>query len=107
MNIEGTIEKIIAYAVHIVEPEEVILFGSMVNGTANVHSDVDLLIISESGIQKKEAVTRVKEYCHQHSLKCDVLIYSNAEFKKEINTPNSFVKAAQKYGESMYKKTGI
>lgn len=107
MILKGTIDKIIAYAVHVTDPEEVILFGSMVKGTANVHSDVDLLIISESGIDRKEVTKRIKEYCHQYSLKCDVLIYSNSELRKERNMPNSFVRAARKYGAIKFKKSSV
>ena len=43
-----TLAKIIDYAVRVAVPERIILFGSMVNGNANVFSDVDLLIISEN-----------------------------------------------------------
>ena len=53
MNLEQTIKKIIDYIVHVTEPKEIILFGSMADGTANVYSDIDVLIISENDIIKK------------------------------------------------------
>lgn len=99
-----TLEKIINYAALIAEPEKIILFGSMINGNANVHSDVDLLIISESNINKKEAATKIRNHANQYSLKTDILIYSLSELEKELNFPNSFIAAIHKSGKIVYKK---
>jgi predicted nucleotidyltransferase len=103
-NLKRTIEKIVSYAVSVTDPEEIVVFGSMINGTANVNSDLDLLIITESGINKKEAVARIRNQANQFSLKTDVLIYSKYEFEKEIKIENSFIKAVQKSGKIIYKK---
>ena len=101
---KNTIKKIVSYAILVTEPEEIILFGSMVNGTANVYSDVDLLIITESRINKKEAVSKIKSHVNQYALKTDVLIYSKSEFEKELSISNSFLQAVQKSGKIVYKK---
>lgn len=103
MDIENTLNKIIEYAVYVTEPEEIILFGSMTNKTANVYSDVDILIISDS--DKKEAVSKIRNFVYQLSLKTDVLIYSREEFDKELNLPVSFLKATHKSGKIVYKKS--
>lgn len=102
MNLQNTIDKIVQYAVYVTEPEEIILFGSMANKTANVFSDVDILIISD--MNKKEAVSKIRNYVYQLSLKTDVLIYSRDEFEKQMNLPASFLKAVQKAGKTVYKK---
>lgn len=102
MNLQSTIDKIVQYAVYVTEPEEIILFGSLANKTANVFSDVDILIISD--MNKKEAVSKIRNYVYQLSLKTDVLIYSRDEFEKQMNLPASFLKAVQKAGKTVYKK---
>lgn len=102
MNIPNTIDKIIQYAVYVTEPEEIILFGSIANGTSDVYSDVDLLIISDSN--KREAISKISNFVYQLSLKTDILIYSRDEFEKLANQPFSFLKAAQKFGRVVYKK---
>lgn len=106
MNLRNTLEKIINYAVYVAEPEKIVLFGSMVNGNANVYSDVDLLIITSSSIDKKEVVTKIKSHSNESSLKTDVLIYSCFELEEELKLANSFVTAICKYGKIVYKKTG-
>lgn len=103
MYLKNTIDKIVTYAVQITDPKEIILFGSMINGNANVNSDIDLLIISESGLNKKEAVARIKNYVNQCSLKTDLFIYSVSELEKELIS-NSFVIAIYKSGKIVYKK---
>jgi len=99
-----TLEKIVDYAIKITEPEEIILFGSTANGTANVFSDVDLLIISDNPLIKKDAVVRIRNFSESYCLKADVLIYTKAELKTELNTPFSFVSAIVKTGKIIYKK---
>jgi len=104
VNLTRTLESIINYAVEVTEPDKIILFGSMANGTDNVYSDVDLLIISDSTINKKEAAIRIRNFAHQYSLKTDVLIYSFSEFEKEQRTSYSFIKAAIESGKIIYEK---
>jgi predicted nucleotidyltransferase len=104
MNLTTTLEKIINYAAHVAEPEKIILFGSMLNGNANVYSDVDLLIITSYIIDKKETVTRIKSHSNQWSLKTDVLIYTKSELENELKMQNSFVAAIYKHGKIVYKK---
>ena len=103
MNIQNTLDKIITYALYVTEPEEIILFGSMANKTANVYSDIDLLIISDSN--KKESVAKIRNFVYQLSLKIDILVFSRNEFEKQINLPVSFLKAAQKSEKIVYKKS--
>lgn len=104
MNLTGTINKIINYAAYVAEPDKIILFGSMVNGKANVYSDVDLLIITEDVIDKKEVITKIKTHSNQYSLKTDVLIYAKPELENELKMQNSFVAAIYKHGKIVYKK---
>ncbi len=104
MNLSGTIESMVRYVVYIADHEEVSLFGSLVNGTANVHSDIDLLIVTQSSIDKKEAISRIRLHANQFSLKADVLIFSKPELEKEMLIANGFLKAIIKSGKIIYKK---
>lgn len=105
MSLNCSIEKIVNYAVKITDPEEIIIFGSMVNGNANIFSDIDLLIITESRIHTKEAIERIKDFAHQISLQADILLYTPSVFQRELATPFSFVQAIYKSGKIIYKKS--
>lgn len=91
----------------VAEPEKVILFGSMADGTANRFSDVDLLIITENADMKQEIASRIVSYTHELSLKSDVLVYSISEMEKQCEQSNSFIAAIIKSGEVVYEKNCI
>lgn len=104
MKLKNTIEKIINYAAYVTEPQKIIIFGSMAIDTANVFSDLDLLIISDNSINRKEACVRIKSYASQFCLKTDVLIYSEQELENAHKSPNSFLEAVYKSGKIVFKK---
>ncbi len=97
-----TLDKIIDYAIEITEPEMIILFGSMADEMTNVFSDVDLLIVSENTLIKKDITAKIVSYSSELSLKTDVLIYSRSEIEGESQTPNSFIAAIIKSGKVVY-----
>ena len=99
-----TLKKIIDFAVAIADPEEIILFGSMADETANHFSDVDLLLISENTGIKDFISEKIVNYSSELSLKTDVLLYSRAEIERGRQQPNSFIAAIIKSGKITYKK---
>jgi predicted nucleotidyltransferase len=99
-----TLEKITNYAIRIAEPDQLILFGSMAQGAANVFSDVDLLIISENQAMKREVIAKIASFSNELSLKTDVLVYSTSEIEHELQKPNSFIGAIFNSGKIIYKK---
>ena len=100
---EKTLEKIIDYAARVAEPEMIILFGSMADEMTNVFSDVDLLIILENALMKKDITAKIVSYSSELSLKADVLICSRSEIEREIQKSNSFIAAIIKSGKIVYK----
>lgn len=101
---KNTLGKIIDYAARIADPEEIILFGSMSTGKANLFSDVDLLIVSDNPAIKKDIAARIRSFSRELSLKSDVLIYSRLEIESETQKPNSFIAAIIKSGKIVYEK---
>lgn len=76
----------------------------MANDTANVFSDLDLLIVSDTSVNKKEASVRIKSFASQFCLKTDVLIHSEQELDSACKIPNSFLEAIYKSGKIVFKK---
>jgi uncharacterized protein len=99
-----TLKKIIDYATVIADPEKIILFGSIIQGNANVFSDVDLLIIAENTLARRDIVDRIVSYAGELSLKIDVLIYSEAEVEQETRTASSFVAAIIGSGKTVFER---
>jgi uncharacterized protein len=97
-----TIEKIISFIVNIAEPDKIILFGSMAKGTYDVNSDLDILIMKDEKIQKRQIVERVEQFVQEFALHVDVLVYSKSEIETAISNPNSFLSSVYKEGKIVY-----
>ncbi len=102
-----TLSKIIDYAAKVTEPERIILFGSMPNGSANVFSDIDLLIVLKNTLAKKDIAAKIANYTRELSLKADVLVYSESEIENESHKANSFVAAILKSGKIVFENKKI
>jgi predicted nucleotidyltransferase len=101
---QRTIDKIVAYIVHLAEPDRVILFGSMSRGTNDVYSDIDLLIVSDERSQSKQIVEQVRQFAHELALRADVLVYSNQELDQACSNPYSFLSGVRREGRIVYQK---
>lgn len=99
---QRTIEKIISFIVNIAHPDKIILFGSMANGTYDVNSDLDVLIITDEKIHKKMISERVEQFIQEFALRADVLIYSKKELETAIFKPYSFISSVYKEGKIVY-----
>ena len=100
-----TIDKIINYAVEITQPQEIILFGSVPEGKNNVHSDVDLLIVTDDTHLKPYFVKQIRAFAREFSLAVDVLIHSKNELENASLSSFSFLGNIVKSGKIIYKKS--
>jgi predicted nucleotidyltransferase len=102
--VKKAIQRIISYAAQIANPDKIILFGSMSNGTQDVYSDLDLLIISDNAVLKKQITEQIKHFAEEFAISADVLVYSNAAVEREIKETNSFLAGVMKSGKIVYQK---
>jgi predicted nucleotidyltransferase len=102
--VKKTINKIINYAVEVAQPENIILFGSVAEGKNNVHSDVDLLIVTDNTYLKPYFVKQIKGFAREFSLAVDVLIHSRKELENASLNSSSFLGNIVKCGKIIYKK---
>lgn len=101
---ERVIRRIVDYAARISEPEEIILFGSMANGTHNVHSDLDLLIVVNDTAAKSQIAGLVKRYAYELSLSADVLVRTKQEVRESMERPDSFLAGVIASGKIVYRQ---
>jgi len=99
------IERIVGYAARVSEPEEIIVFGSMANGTHNVYSDLDLLLVMDRDFSRKQIAEQVKQFAHELAITADVLVYSKQEIEQASRQPYSFLASVLKSGRIAYKKS--
>ncbi|CAM4076684.1 nucleotidyltransferase domain-containing protein [Zobellia nedashkovskayae] len=102
--LDTTLKKIINYSVEVTAPEKIILFGSMASGKQNVHSDIDLLLITNAIHEKINVAKQISDFISELALKSDILIHSEVEIEKASLTPFSFLNSIVKKGKVIYKK---
>jgi predicted nucleotidyltransferase len=102
MDIEELKNKIIS-TFEPFNPEKIILFGSLARGDWDKVSDIDIIVIYETG---KAFLDRMKElYLSWNIPKAvDILAYTPGEFEKMMKE-SSFVAEAVKEGEVLYERT--
>jgi uncharacterized protein len=90
-----TIQKIV--------PEEIILFGSMAEGRQDVHSDLDVLIVTDEPFQKHQIAERAGQFARDLTVRADILVYSQEDLLKAYEDPYSFLACIRTSGKSVYK----
>ena len=96
--------RIVEYIVYITDPEEILLFGSVASGRHDVHSDIDLLIISERVDQHRQRKEEIKGFVARFGFQADVILLTKHELSTEINNSTGFLSNALKMSKKIYKK---
>ncbi|HVI47986.1 MAG TPA: nucleotidyltransferase domain-containing protein [Chitinophaga sp.] len=100
---ERTVASIVAYIVHLVQPESVMLFGSVNRGTYNSNSDIDLLVVAVPVDDRNRLVKQIRAYAAGLSVKVDILIRTPDEVRTAVSEPTSFINAVMKEGRVLYR----
>lgn len=102
MNL-NEIKRQIIYAFEPFGPDKIILFGSMAQGKWDEYSDVDVIVVYETG---KTFLERLKELYLSWDIprSIDILAYTPTEFS-EMLSENFFVQDAVRHGEIIYERS--
>ena len=101
---KATIAKIVNYIVQTTDPQSVLLFGSVADGTSNVHSDIDLLIVVERSEVKEFVEEKTQSYIRELGMNSDILVYLETEIEQASLQPESFLGSVVKNAKILYKK---
>lgn len=87
------------------DPEKIILFGSFINGKIKRWSDIDLVIIKETG---NPFLDRIKEVILllRPKVGIDVLVYTPSEFENLCATRTFFKNEICLKGRTVYERGG-
>jgi len=84
--------------------EKIILFGSQARGTANKHSDVDLLLIGDVKYDRYQMMTDILRSLGKMKYAFDVVILTADEFREHKDIPGTVARYAFKEGKIIYER---
>ena len=96
------IDEMVRRIVDRFDPEKVILFGSWARGTAGPDSDVDLLVVLENAVPKREKRVEIREALHGIGVAKDIAVVSPEELERLRDIPGTIVFPAVREGLFLY-----
>jgi len=105
---EKKIKEITQKIVKEFKPEKIILFGSYAWGEPSEDSDVDLLIVMNTGKQSRAFLQRrIRSFLFPAGMPLDVLVYGREELEEKVNKGrNLFLEDIICHGRILYNASG-
>ncbi|MEW6301136.1 MAG: nucleotidyltransferase domain-containing protein [Thermodesulfobacteriota bacterium] len=98
-KIEAAVKRIVSVA----HPRKVILFGSAVTGKPDIHSDVDILVVTGNEVEssRKESV-RIRRALRGITMPMDILVIPEKRLQELADQPGLVYREAVRHGRIVY-----
>ncbi|MEK6790690.1 MAG: nucleotidyltransferase domain-containing protein [Deltaproteobacteria bacterium] len=83
-------------------PDRIILFGSYARGTADKHSDVDLLVICRVKKNRRKLAVEMDMTLWGLGMARDIVLLTPKEYEVERQIPGTIARYAWKEGRALY-----
>lgn len=102
---EELLREIRKRIVDVFAPQRVILFGSYAERRATADSDLDLLVVTERPVSRRERLARTQDLFQDIPWPVQVITISRQEFKETRDVIGGIAYPAAKYGRVIYEKS--
>ncbi len=99
---QETLSQVTRRLVERFHPERIILFGSQARGTADRGSDVDLLVISRIGGDRRKLMLEMDRALRGLGIARDVVVLTPEEFEQDRRIPGTVARPAWLEGKVLY-----
>ena len=99
---EATLQEIVRRLVRAVDPDRIVLFGSRARSDARPDSDLDLLIVKESGELRHRRAIPAYNALIGLGVPTDIICRTPAEIAEWSRVPNHVVTRAIREGKVLY-----
>jgi len=86
------------------DAERVVLFGSYAQGDATEDSDVDLLVVADTGLPARERYAAVRRLLADYPAAFDIVVKTPEEYARCRSVVNHIVYFADKYGRILHER---
>lgn len=99
---EQTMQDLVRRIVAVARPTRVILFGSYARGDATAGSDLDLMVIQPQVSDAYSEMIRLHRAVGDVGVGVDLLVYSEADYRRRSQVPGTVLYWACKEGRPLY-----
>lgn len=96
------IDKVVNLIITNVRPDKIVLFGSYAYGNPNEDSDLDLLIIKDTEVEKHKRGREIRKYLRGTKIPMDLLVYTNKEIEELRDDKTAFVSQILEKGRILH-----
>jgi predicted nucleotidyltransferase len=96
------LEQLVERLVRLASPVKIILFGSTARSETYPQSDLDLLIVEKEVIEQYDEALRLDRALRDLMLPLDLIVVSEAQFKRYAQVPGTVYYRSQKEGQVLY-----
>ncbi|RLD08270.1 MAG: nucleotidyltransferase domain-containing protein [Chlamydiae bacterium] len=105
---EKILKEITSAIVNTISPEQIIFFGSRVDGSNDPDSDLDLLIVEKESFNmmrsRREDLRKIRRALSKFHIPKDILLFSKSEVEYWKDAVNHVIARAYKTGKVLYEK---
>ncbi len=98
------IREVVDRIVEAAHPDKVILFGSYAYGKPTVDSDVDFLIVMESGERPAQRAIRIERNLLDVPFPMDILVRTPSEIAERLRLEDYFMREIFRQGQVVYER---
>ena len=99
---DALITEILDRILNVAKPHKVILFGSAATGTMTRDSDIDLLIVEQDEVNRREESLRIEESLSGLGYPFDIVVIQKDWFEASKDVIGGMAYPANKYGRVIY-----
>jgi len=99
---EQTIAEVTKRLVEGFHPDQIILFGSQARGTANEHSDVDIMVICSVKDDRHTLTVAMHRALRGLGIAKDIVVLTPEEFERDHRIPGTVARPAWLEGKILY-----
>lgn len=87
-------------------PRRLIVFGSLARGTADEHSDLDLVVVLDSPLDFVDRGVQVARRLKGMGRGVEVLAYTPREYERMRSSGNAFIEMVEREGRVIHERPG-
>ena len=104
VHVKSCIDEIVKRIVNNFDPKKIILFGSQARGTMDKHSDVDILVVMEDGIDTEKTALEIMRVKNGVMIGTDIIVTTPTEIEQRGNVCGFVLYYALKEGVVLYER---